>query len=87
LEVVVNAWTVGYLIGAAVVVIVVVVLVLLIFGAQRTAQKAEAITSGLQSARDHSAALRDLDDTAAAVQRIRHAAGEARGSLTSGGQG
>ena len=81
-----NPWMVGYIVGAVVVVVVVVVLLLLILGARRTAQKAEEITTALQAAREHSAALRDLDATAAAVQRIRRAAGDTRGALTPGGR-
>jgi uncharacterized membrane protein len=83
----VTAWMVGYILGAVVVVVVVVVLLLLILGARRTAHKAEEITTALQAARDHSAALRDLDGTAAAVQRIRQAAGDARVALTPGERG
>jgi hypothetical protein len=84
LEAVVNGWTVGYIIGAAVVAVVVIVLLLLILGARRTAQKAEAIATGLQLVRDHSAPLRELDATASAVRRIRQAAATARGALSTG---
>jgi tRNA C32,U32 (ribose-2'-O)-methylase TrmJ len=81
----VNGWIWGYAIGLVVVLVVVAVLLLMIQGARRTAAKAEAILAGLQSARDGTAALREVHTTVATADRIVAAAAAARTALTPGG--
>ncbi len=81
-----NGWILGYIIGGVVVAVVVLVLLMLILGARRTAEKAEAIASGLRVARDRSASLRDLDAAAMATMRVRKAALVARSVLAERGR-
>ena len=76
-----SGWVLGYLIGAVVVAVVVVLLLLLIAGARRTAEKAEAIVTELQRARDGTAALWRLGDTVATAERVVAAAADARNQL------
>jgi len=78
----VNGWILGFVIGAVVVAIVVVVLLLMIAGAKRTAEKAEAILTGLNEARDGTAGLWRVGDTVATAERIVAAAADARLRLT-----
>lgn len=80
-----NGWILGYVIGAVVVLIVVAVLLLMIRGVRLTATKAEAIVAGLESARDGTAPLWQLQSTVATADRIVAAAASARTSLTPGG--
>ncbi|MGI8535508.1 MAG: hypothetical protein ACR2K2_03240 [Mycobacteriales bacterium] len=80
-----NGWILGYLIGGVVVLVVVAVLLLMITGARHTAEKAEAILAGLQSARDGTAPLWQLGATVKTAERIVAAAASARTSLTPGG--
>jgi len=77
----VEGWVLGYIVGAVVVVVVVVLLLLMITGAQRTAEKAEAILAGLYEARDGTAPLWELQTTVATAGRIVTAASAARGEL------
>ncbi|MGI8613515.1 MAG: hypothetical protein ACR2KL_06175 [Nocardioidaceae bacterium] len=81
-----NGWILGYVVGAVVVAVVVVVLLLMIAGAKRTAEKAEAILTGLNDVRDGTAGLWQLGDTVATAERIVAAAADARISLTPGGR-
>lgn len=79
-----NGWILGYLIGAVVVLVVVAVLLLMIRGAQRTAERAEAVLAALHDARDGTEALWRLHDTVTTAERIVTAAADARHSLTPG---
>lgn len=81
-----NAWILGYLIGAVVVLVVVAVLLMMIVGARRTAEKAEAVLSGLNAVRDRTAGLWQLGATVSTAERIVAAAADARTSLTPGGR-
>lgn len=79
-----NGWVLGYIIGGVVVAVVVVVLLLLIWSARRTALKAEAIASALRVAHTNSLVLHDLDKVPTATARVRHAAADARSTLSAG---
>ncbi len=81
-----NGWILGYIIGTAVVVVVVLLLWQMIVGAQRTAEKAEAILAGLYDARDGTAALWQVGATVSTAERIVAAATKARISLDPGGR-
>lgn len=81
-----NGWILGYLIGGVVVIVVVAVLLLMIAGARRVAGKVDAILAGLHDARDGTAALWKVRDTASTAQRIVVAAVDARTALSGGGR-
>jgi len=82
----VNAWILGYLLGALVVVVVVALLLMMIIGARRTAEKAEAVLAELHAARDGTEGLWQLGATVSTAERIVAAAADARTSLTPGGR-
>lgn len=86
MEVPLNGWILGYVVGALVVGVVVVVLLLMIAGARRTAEKAEAVLAGLIEVRDGTEGLWQLGVTVATAERIVAAAADARISLTPGGR-
>jgi len=86
LEVGVNGWILGIVLGAVVVVVVVAVLLLMIRGARQTAAKAEEIVAALQATRDGTAGLWQLATTVKTAERIVAAAADARTSLTPGGR-
>lgn len=79
-----NRWILGYVIGAVVVIVVVVVLLLMLRGAQRTAEKAEAILAALHDARDGTAPLWAVHTTVVTAERIVDAAAGAREALMEG---
>ena len=81
-----DGWIIGYIAGAVVVAAVVVLLLLMIGAARRTAEKVDAIVSGLHAARDGTAGLRDLGTTTKTAERIVEAAADARVALTPGGR-
>lgn len=81
-----NGWVLGFAIGTVVVLVVVVVLLLMIRGAQRTAERAEAVLAALNDTRDGTDGLWQLAATVSTAERIVAAAADARLSLTPGGR-
>ena len=81
-----NGWVVGFAIGTVVVLVVVVVLLLMIRGAQRTAERAEAVLAALHDTRDGTDGLWQVTATVSTAERIVAAAADARLSLTPGGR-
>jgi hypothetical protein len=69
-----SGWAIGFTLGAAVVLVVVVLLATMIFLARRIDAKAQAIVTGLHTARDHTAGLWNVADTNVAASRIVDAA-------------
>ncbi len=79
-----NAWVVGWSIGAVVVALVVLLLGLMILGASRAAAKAEDILAALEQARDNTAGIWQLAETNRVAMRITDAATATREALTAG---
>jgi hypothetical protein len=80
----VNAWAVGFVVGAVVVVVVVVLLLLMIAGARNVATKAEDVLAALYEARDNTQPLWSVSATNATATRIVAAATAARETLEGG---
>jgi Na+-transporting methylmalonyl-CoA/oxaloacetate decarboxylase gamma subunit len=78
-----TGWVVGWIIGAVVVALVVTLLLLMIRGASRAVTKAGNILIALESGRDHTAALWQVDQTNKTIRRITNAATAARLHLES----
>ncbi len=81
-----NGWVLGFTIGTLVVLVVVVALLLMIRGAQRTAERAEAVLAALNDTRDGTEGLWQVAATVSTAERIVAAAADARLSLTPGGR-
>lgn len=56
-------WLVGFIIGVVIVLVVVALVVPILILAKRIGDRAETINTGLESARDNTAALAGLNDT------------------------
>lgn len=80
-----SGWVIGWIIGAIVVALVVALLLLMISGASRAGVKAGNILAALESARDNTAPLWEVNTTNRTVDRITVAATAAREHLASKG--
>ncbi len=80
-----SGWSIGWIVGTIVVALVVALLLLMIRGAARAGAKAGNILSALESARDNTAPLWEINTTNRTVDRITAAATAAREHLASKG--
>lgn len=79
-----NAWEIGWVVGAAVVVVVAALLLAMIRGAGRAGTQAEAIVAALDLAAQNTEGLWDVDVTNRTISRVIAAAASAREHLSSG---
>jgi hypothetical protein len=77
-----DAWTLGFVIGAAVVVVVALLLTLILVG-RRSAGDAEEAPDALRGVRDGTAGLWDLRPTTTAVERLTAEVAAAQGATSS----
>lgn len=79
-----DGWTIGFIIGGAVVLIVVIVLVLMILGARRVLSHGGRALANLEQARDNTQGLWQVHETNLTAVRIVDGARAARESLQGG---